>query len=73
MVLFYIFELLKAYGFRDGFISWVSLLYKGDECMVKVAGGLNGLINVQRGIRQGCPLSGQLYTVVWSLYLYFVS
>lgn len=31
--------------------------------MVKVGGGLSRPIQVQRGIRQGCLLSGKLYSV----------
>lgn len=60
----YLFDLLKAYGFGNGFISWVNLLYNEAECMVKIDGGLSVPIKVKRGIRQGCPLSGQLYSLV---------
>ena len=60
----YLFAALKAFGFGDVFISWVGLLYRGAECLVKVGGGLSRPIPVQRGIRQGCPISGQLYSLV---------
>ncbi len=60
----YLYDLLKAFGFGDGFISWVNLLYNEAECMVKIDGGLSVPIKVKRGIRQGCPLSGQLYSLV---------
>ena len=59
----YLFSVLKAFGFGDGFRSWIGLLYSGATCMVKVGGGLSRPISVQRGIRQGCPLSGQLYSL----------
>ena len=64
----YLFSTLRAFGFGEVFMQWVGLLYSGAECMVKVGGGLSRPIQVQRGIRQGCPISGQLYTV-WSLSL----
>lgn len=32
--------------------------------MVKVGGGLSAPVPVTRGVRQGCSLSGQLYSLV---------
>lgn len=32
--------------------------------MIKMAGGLSIPVTVQRGIRQGCPLLGQLYNII---------
>lgn len=68
----YLFKLLMAYGFRDIFILWVSLLYNKAKCKVKVARVLSVPIKVQKGIRQ-CSLSYQLYTVVWLSNACFVS
>lgn len=59
----YLFSVLSVFGFGENFISGVKLLYTGASCMVKVGGGLSRPIPVGRGIRQGCPLSGQLYTL----------
>ena len=59
----YLFRMLNAFGLGDGFISWVRLLYTRVACLAKVGGGLSRPVSVQRGIRQGCPLSGQLYTL----------
>lgn len=59
----YLFAALRGFGFGDGFLSWVSLLYSGAQCMVKMGAGLSRPIPVQRGIRQGCPISGQLYSL----------
>ena len=59
----YLFSALKAFGFGDGFLSWVGLLYNGAQCLVKTGAGLSRPVPVQRGIRQGCPISGQLYTL----------
>lgn len=59
----YLFNLLKVFGFGESFLNWIQLLYAGASCMVKVGGGLSKPISVQRGIRQGCPLSGLLYSI----------
>lgn len=59
----YLFKMLKAFGFGDGFLAWMDLLYADASCMIKIDGGLSQPLSVQRGIRQGCPLSGQLYAL----------
>lgn len=59
----YLFSVFSAFGVGDVFTSWVKLIYNGASCMVKVAGGLSKRFKVERGIRQGCPLSGQLYSL----------
>ena len=41
----------------------VRLLYRDAQCVVKVGGGLRCPVKIQRGIRQGCPISGQLYSL----------
>lgn len=60
----FLFKVLKAFGFGDKFVSLIKLLYNNATCMIKMAGGLSVPVKVQRGIRQGCPLSGQLYSLV---------
>lgn len=59
----YLFSTLKAFGIGEGFWSQVGLLYKGAHCMVKIGAGLSRPVHVPRGIRQGCPVSGQLYSL----------
>ena len=59
----FLFSTLRAFGFGEGFVSLLGLLYKEAFCLVKVGGGLSCPVQVQRGIRQGCPISGQLYSL----------
>lgn len=59
----YLFNVLKAFGFGESIISWIKLLYEGASVMLKMGGGLSCPVPVERGIRQGCPLSGQLYSL----------
>ena len=56
----YLFNVM--FGFGNSFLTCVKLLYAGVSCMVKVGGELSRPVWVKRGIRQGRPLSGQLYT-----------
>ena len=44
-------------------MSLLGLLYKDACCLVKMGGELSCPVQVQRGIRQGCPISGQLYSL----------
>lgn len=41
----------------------VKKCYGGIESVLKVNGGLSASFKVKRGIRQGCSLSGMLYTL----------
>lgn len=56
--------MLKYFGFGDRFISYIQLLYCDVYVMVKAGSVLSEPIPVSRGIRQGCPLSRQLYCLV---------
>ena len=54
---------MRAMGFGDKFISYINLLYRGAESLVKVCGSLTTPFPFDKGIRQGCPLSGLLYSI----------
>ena len=38
-------------------------MYSGAVCMIKAGWGLSTPVKVERGVRQGCPLSGLLYSI----------
>lgn len=48
---------------RSGFINMVRVLYNDIESILKINGGLSAPFKVQRGVRQGCSLSGMLYSL----------
>ena len=50
----------------------MKLLYDGANCLVKTEGGLSEHFKFERGIRQGCPLSGQLYSLAIEPFLYHI-
>lgn len=58
-----LFSTLRAFGFGEGFMSLLGLMYKEATRLVKVGVTLSCPVQVQRGIRQGCPISGQLYNI----------
>ncbi|CAM2094758.1 unnamed protein product [Caretta caretta] len=45
------------------------VLYADAECLVRLNWTLTELVSFGRGVRQGCPLSGQLYALAFELFL----
>ena len=59
----YLFNIMKVMGFGNRFISYIQFLYEDAESLIKVCGSLTAPFSFEKGIRQGCPLSGLLYTI----------
>lgn len=59
----YLFRVLQKMGFPERFISWVGLLYRGISSRFLVNGHLTKAVDINCGVRQGCPLSALLYVV----------
>ena len=59
----YLFDTMRAMGFGDRFLDYIKILYSGSESLVKICGSLTAPFSVEKGIRQGCPLSGLLYSI----------
>ena len=54
---------MSAFGFGPCFINKVKVLYCDIQSVLKINGGLSAPFQVQRGVRQGCALSGMLYSL----------
>ncbi|CAM5075174.1 unnamed protein product [Eretmochelys imbricata] len=54
---------LQAFGFGPQVVSFLQVLYASAECLVRLNWTLTEPVSFGRGIRQGCPLSGQLYAL----------
>lgn len=59
----YMFNVLKAFNFGDNFINWIQTFYTNISSAVKCNGFLTPYFNIERSVRQGCPLSALLYTI----------
>lgn len=59
----YLWDTLEAFGFSSDFIGMIKVLYQDTESLLKINGGLSAPFKVSRGIRQGCALSGMLYSL----------
>lgn len=60
----FLFSILEQFGFGENFIKWLKILYKDALTKVKCNGFLTEPFILTRSIRQGCPLSAQLYSLV---------
>ncbi|CAM2118872.1 unnamed protein product [Caretta caretta] len=59
----YLLSTLQAFGFGPQFVGFLRVLYTSAEFLIKLNWTLTKPISFGRGVRQGCSLSGQLYTL----------
>ncbi|CAM2104301.1 unnamed protein product [Caretta caretta] len=59
----YLLGTLRALGFGSQFVGFLQVLYASAECLVRLIWTLTEPVSFGRGVWQGCPLSGQLYTL----------
>lgn len=59
----YLFSTLDRFGLGDSFVRWVKVLYTQPMASVVTNGLRSTNFFVQRGTRQGCPLSPLLFAV----------
>ena len=57
----FIIQLLQKFQVHDFFVKSVRMLYKRTEAVIELNGHLSLPIILQRGVKQGCPLSAILF------------
>lgn len=60
----FIFETLKRFNFGDNFLSWIFILYNEPKFRLKNNGWITKTCSMNRGIRQGCPVSAIIFLFV---------
>lgn len=68
----FLFAVMEAMGVGAGFLQWVQLLLQGTAACAVVNGFVSRLFPYTAGVRQGCPLSPQLYLFVAQALLCFL-
>ncbi len=53
----FIEKALIKFGFKSDIRKWIKIIYTDPKAFLKINGFLSKTINIERGIRQGCPLS----------------
>ena len=59
----FLFKTLQKFGFGPNFTQWIRPIYTSVSSSVKTNGWLSAFIQLERGLRQGCPLSMPLYVL----------
>ena len=54
-------DTLRSYDFGVSLINWVKTLYSHNESCILNNGWARNFSEIQRGVRQGCPLSPYLF------------
>lgn len=63
----FLFKTLQKFNFGPNFIKWIQILYKNPCFYVKNNGWLSRKCRMERGIRQGCPVSALLFLFVMEI------
>ena len=57
----FMFSVLKRFNFGPNFISWIQMLYRDPVFKVKNNGWISSNYKMERGVRQGCPMSSLIF------------
>ena len=60
----FLYATLEKFNFGNSFIKWVKTIYNNAEACLSNNGWTSRPFGIQRGIRQGCPLSALLFLLV---------
>ena len=60
----FMFKVLKKFELPDSLIKWIEIIYKKPTCQILVNGAFTSIIEILKGVRQGCPLSMLLFGLI---------
>merc|ERR1712015_356781 len=68
----FLIDVLKVFGFGGNFIDWVKIILTNQESCVMNGGNSTGYFNLERGARQGDPISAYLFILVIEVFFQMV-
>ena len=63
----YLFQLLRKMNFPDEIVNLVESMYRHPKVCLVINGYLTDAIKLQRGVKQGCPLSALVFLIALEL------
>ena len=63
----FMLDILKCMSFGDYFCKWINIIYTDPLCCVTNNGHASSFVKIERGIRQGCPISALLFILTVEL------
>ena len=59
----FLFKALETFGFGNMLVKWIKTFYANPQSCVTINGFATPFFPLERGVRQGCPLSGILFVI----------
>ena len=69
----FLYKILKALKVNSRVLRFVDTIYCNTHTSIQVNGHLSSKIPLQRGVRQGCPLSATLYVIYVHAFISYIS
>ena len=64
----FIWKTLESFNFGSSIINWIKLCYQNIESCILNNGWASGYFTLDRGVRQGCPLSPYIFIICVELF-----
>ena len=58
-----VYQVMENFGFSPTVVSWIKALYEKSQSIITVNGHLGKRVDMERGVKQGCPLASALYVL----------
>ena len=68
----FLITVLEKYGFKQDFIKWIQSLIRNQESSVINGGTTTNYYKLERGTRQGDPISAYLFILVLEIAFLFI-
>ena len=57
----FIYNCLEHFNFGPSFINWIKLFFNDTKSCITNNGHMSDFFNIEKGVRQGCPLSPYIF------------